>query len=132
MLGGSFYIAFFRNSISVGLLLTFFLMLDRPRCSMKKAIGIYVVFGVLMIGGYSLWYHFFTASFVQFASLSSFLTIGVFCGIMSSEILYLSVYKMAVGFYMFSVAPSVVWMWPGGGLREISGWTSLRALFARY
>lgn len=103
MLGGSFYIAFFRNSISVGLLLTFFLMLDRPRCSMKKAIGIYAVFGALLIGGYSLWYHFFIASFVQFASLSSFLTIGVFCGIMSSEILYLSVYKMAVGFYMFSV-----------------------------
>lgn len=103
MLGGSFWVAFLRNTISAGLMMSFFLMLDRPRFSMKKTIWCYVVFGILLITGYSFWYLFAHASFVQYASLSSLLVIGVFCGLMSGEVVYLSLYKMAVAFYMFSV-----------------------------
>lgn len=36
MLGGSFWIAFLRNGIGAGLIMTVFLMLDRPRQPMKK------------------------------------------------------------------------------------------------
>lgn len=79
MLGGSFYIALLRNTISAGLMMTFFLMLDRPRFSMKGTIWSYVVFGLVVIFGYSLWYLFHPASFVQYASLSSLVTIGIFC-----------------------------------------------------
>lgn len=103
MLGGSFWIAFLRNTISVILMMTFFLMLDRPRFSMKKTIWCYVIFGVSLIGSYSAWYYFATASFVKFASLSSLFVIGLFCGWMSCEVFYLSLYKMAFAFYMFSV-----------------------------
>lgn len=103
MLGGSFYIALLRNTISAGLMMTFFLMLDRPRFSMKGTIWSYVVFGLVVIFGYSLWYLFHPASFVQYASLSSLVIIGIFCGLMSSENVYLSLYKMAVAFYVFSV-----------------------------
>ena len=38
MLGGSFWIAALRNTISIGLMMGFFLMLDRPKFSMKKTI----------------------------------------------------------------------------------------------
>ena len=38
MLGGSFLVAVFRNTVSAGLMLSFFLMLDRPRFPMKKTI----------------------------------------------------------------------------------------------
>ncbi len=50
MLGGSFWIALFRNSISVVLMLSFFLMLDRPRLPLKKAVWCYGAFGVALIG----------------------------------------------------------------------------------
>lgn len=103
MLGGSFYIALLRNTISAGLMMTFFLMLDRPRFSIKGTIWSYVAFGLVLVFGYSLWYLFYPASFVQYASLSSLVTIGIFCGLMSSENVYLSLYKMAVAFYVFSV-----------------------------
>lgn len=36
MLGGSFGVAFFRNAIAAGLFMTVFLLLDRPKFSMKK------------------------------------------------------------------------------------------------
>ena len=38
MLGGSFWVALLRNTISAGLMMSFFLMVDRPRFSMKKTI----------------------------------------------------------------------------------------------
>ena len=103
MLGGSFWVALLRNTISAVLMMSFFLMLDRPRFSMRKTVGCYLVFGILLITGYSLWYLFAVFSFVQYASLSSLFVIGIFCGLMSGEVVYLSLYKMAVAFYMFSV-----------------------------
>lgn len=103
MLGGSFWIAFLRNTISVVLMLSFFLMLDRPRFSMKKTVCCYVVFGVSLIVGYSCWYLIEAVSFVKFAALSVLPVICVFCSLMSGEVLYLSLYKMALAFYLFSV-----------------------------
>ena len=38
MLGGSFWVAVLRNAMSMGLMMSFFLMLDRPRYAMKKTI----------------------------------------------------------------------------------------------
>ena len=103
MLGGSFWIAFLRNAISVVLMLSFFLMLDRPRFSMKKTVCCYAIFGVSLIAGYSCWYLFGTVSFVKYAALSVLPVIGIFCSLMSSEVLYLSLYKMALSFYTFYV-----------------------------
>ena len=103
MLGGSFWIAFLRNAISTVLMLSFFLMLDRPKFSMKKTAWCYIIFGVSMIITYSAWYLVEDSSFVRFAALSTLPVIGVFCSIMSSEVLYLSLYKMALTFYLFSL-----------------------------
>lgn len=103
MLGGSFWIAVLRNAMSMGLMMSFFLMLDRPRYVMKKTIGCYVIFGSLTVTGYSLWYLNAAESFVKFASLSSIVVTGLFCGLMSSDRVYLSLYKMAVSFYLLSV-----------------------------
>lgn len=120
MLGGSFWIAFLRNAISVVLMLSFFLMLDRPRFSMKKTVCCYAAFGISLIIGYSCWYLFGTASFVKFAALSVLPVIGVFCSLMSSEVLYLSLYKMALAFYLFSIGTflgvDVARWWFGGSL----------------
>lgn len=103
MLGGSFWIAFFRNLISAGLMLAFFLMLDRPRFSRKVTIWGYAIFGSTLITCYSLWYLYANDSFVQYAALSTLPVIGIFCSLMSGEVFYLSLYKMALAFYLFSV-----------------------------
>ena len=120
MLGGSFWIAFLRNAISTVLMLSFFLMLDRPKFSMKKTAWCYIIFGVSMIITYSAWYLVEDSSFVRFAALSTLPVIGVFCSIMSSEVLYLSLYKMALTFYLFSVCTfcgvDVARWWFGGNL----------------
>lgn len=103
MLGGSFWIAALRNTMSIGLMMGFFLMLDRPRFSMKKTICCYLVFGSIIITAYSLWYLLVTASFVRYSGLSSLFVVGIFCGSMSREASYLSLYKMGVAFYLLSI-----------------------------
>lgn len=103
MLGGSFWVAFLRNVISTVLMLSIFLMLDRPRFSMKTTVWCYIIFGICMITTYSVWYLVENDSFIRLAALSVLPVIGVFCSLMSSEVLYLSLYKMALTFYLFSV-----------------------------
>lgn len=107
MLGGSFWIAMLRNGMSIILMLSFFLMLDRPRLPMKKAVCCYVVFGLILLFGYSAWYLLDQESFVRIAPLSSLLVVGVFCSLMSGDVLYLSLYKIGAAFYLFSVGAFV-------------------------
>lgn len=103
MLGGSFWAALLRNTISATLMLSFFLMLDRPKFPIKKTICCYAIFDFLLIVSYSIWYLLDYDNFVRMASLSVLPIIGIFCGLMSGERIYLSLYKMAAGFYCFSV-----------------------------
>lgn len=103
MLGGGVLAVLLRNGMSIVLMLSFFLMLDRPRFSMKKTIICYVVFGLFLLFGFSIWYFLARESFVQMASLASIPVIGIFCSLMSEEILYVSLYKTAASFYLFSV-----------------------------
>ncbi len=89
MLGGSFWVAILRNGMSITLMLSFFLMLDRPRFSMKKTICCYAVFGLFLLFGFSVWYLLDYESFVKIAPLTSFPVIGIFCSLMSGEIIYI-------------------------------------------
>lgn len=120
MLGGSFWIALLRNGMSIILMLSFFLMLDRPRFSMKKTICCYVIFGLTLLFGFSTWYLLANESFVKIAALVSIPFIGIFCSLMSGEVLYVSLYKIAASFYLFSVGVfvgvDVARWWFGGNL----------------
>ena len=101
MLGGSFWIAVLRNSIGAGLMMTVFLLLDHPRLSMK--IWYYAIFGLLVVLVFSFWYWLDSGSFVRFAGMLSIPVVGSFCVAMSRDTLYLSLYKLALGFYLLSV-----------------------------
>ncbi len=131
MLGGSFWVAFLRNGMSITLMLSFFLMLDRPRFPMRKTVFYYVVFGLLLLTGYSLWYLFLNASFVKLAALSVLPVIGIFCSLMSQEVIYVSLYKIAASFYLFSVGTflgvDVARWWFGGNL-----WADILVRFLCY
>ena len=131
MLGGSFWVAFLRNGMSITLMLSFFLMLDRPRFSMKKTIYCYIAFGALMLVGYNFWYLLDHPSFVKMAAFSILPIVGVFCSLMSREVIYLSLYKIAASFYLFSVGTflgvDVSRWWFGGNL-----WVDILVRFLCY
>ena len=131
MLGGSFWIAFLRNGMSVVLMMSFFLMLDRPRFSMRTTVCCYIGFGLLILVSYSLWYLFANTSFVKMAAFSILPVIGIFCSLMSRENIYLSLYKTAAAFYLFSVGTflgvdAVRW-WFDGNL-----WVDILVRFLSY
>ena len=103
MLGGSFWIAFLRNGIGAGLIMTVFLMLDRPRQPMKRTVGWYVIFGSMIAALFSVWYVLNREGFIRFAGISTIPIMGSFSILMSREKLYLSLYKIALGFYLLAV-----------------------------
>lgn len=103
MLGGSFWIAFLRNGIGAGLIMTVFLMLDCPQQPMKKTIGWYVIFGSMIAALFSVWYVLNREGFIRFAGISTIPIVGSFSILMSREKLYLSLYKIALGFYLLAV-----------------------------
>lgn len=80
-----------------------FLLLDRPRYPMKRTILFYIIFGVFIVLGFSAWYVLDWESFVRFAGLACMPPIGIFCGLLSEDGIYLSLYKISLGFYLLSV-----------------------------
>lgn len=103
MLGGSFWIALLRNAMGGIMMMAVFLMLDRPRMSMKKAVICYIVFGLAAVLGFSIWYHISRDVYIRFAGLFSLPVIGIFCCMMSGDSLYLSLYKISLSFYLLSL-----------------------------
>lgn len=103
MLGGSYWISLLRNAIGAMLMMAVFLLLDRPRYPMKRTILFYIIFGVFMVLGFSAWYVLDWEGFVRFAGLACMPPIGIFCGLLSEDGIYLSLYKISLGFYLLSV-----------------------------
>jgi len=56
-----------------------------------------------MITAYSLWYLLAYDRFVKLGPLSSLLVIGIFCTLISRDVVYLSMYRTAAAFYLFAV-----------------------------
>lgn len=103
MLGGSFGVAVLRSTISAGLVMTVFLLLDRPKFPMKKTRIYYVLFGCLVVLSYSIWYMLDREGYVRFSGISVIPVVGIFCMLMSREKAYLSLYKIALGFYLLAI-----------------------------
>ena len=103
MLGGSFWVAFFRNGMGVVLVMSVFLLLDRPRKPMKKTIRWYVLFGGLFAALFSIWYVLDQERFIRFSGIMCIPVTGGFGIWMSREKLYVSLYKIALGFYLLAI-----------------------------
>lgn len=103
MLGGSIWVAALRNVMGAGLMMAVFLLLDRPRLSMKKTIWCYVLFGMAAVVCFSLWYLADKENFVRFSGMLLLPVMGIFCVKMSRDTLYLSLYKLTIGFYLLSL-----------------------------
>ena len=103
MLGGSFWVAGVRNGMAACLMMAVFLLLDRPRLPMKKTICCYVLFGAAAVVCFSVWYALDWESFVRFSGMLTIPVIGIFCTKLSRETIYVSLYKLTLGFYLISV-----------------------------
>lgn len=103
MLGGGFWMAFFRNGIGASMMMAVFLMLDRPRFSMKKTLYCYVLFGLAVASVFSIWYVADCESFVRFSGVTAFPVVGIFCTVLSADGVYLALYKISFGFYLLAV-----------------------------
>ena len=90
MLGGSFWVAFIRNGIGAGLIMAVFLLLDRPRFSLKKTACCYALFGLAVVVSFSIWYVIDQQNYIRFAGILAIPVIGIFCLFMSGETIYLS------------------------------------------
>lgn len=103
MLGGSFWIAAYRNCLGAGLMVSVFLLLDRPKFTMKKTIYSYIIFVLLAGLSFSVWYMLDAENFIRFAGMLSIPTVGIFFIKMSRDTLYLALYKLALGFYCLAL-----------------------------
>lgn len=103
MLGGPLWAAVLRNSLGAILMMGVFLLLDHTRLSMKKTVCYYFLFALFAIAGFSLWYLYDRENFIRFSGMFSIFVIGIFCILLSREILYVSLYKLALAFYMLSL-----------------------------
>ena len=85
----------------------------------------------MLFRSYSFWYLLANESFVKMAALSFLPVSGIFCSLMSQEVIYLSLYKIAASFYMFSVGTfvgvDVARWWFGGNL-----WVDILVRFLSY
>lgn len=103
MLGGPVYIAFIRYAISfVGVVLLFSLM-SESRYSRKKTVICYAGFGAVLIAGACIWYRIDWQSCARMAALVMYMCFTVFAAYISRDQIYLSVYKLALTFYLMAV-----------------------------
>ncbi len=103
MLGGSLWISVLRNGIGALTIMAVYLLIDRPRFSIRLTIWIYSVFLLAAVTVFSFWYLCSSDTYVRFSPLVCIPVVGVFCMKMSSDTLYLSMYRFTLSFYILSV-----------------------------
>ena len=103
MLGGSVYIAFFRLVINLAGVILLFSLLSESRFDRKKMVIGYVCFCTAMCVLASVWYVVNWESYVRMAPFTIYMCFSVFAIFMSKDSVYLTIYKLALGFYLMSV-----------------------------
>ncbi len=103
MLGGSIYIAFIRFAVSLAGTILLFSLLARSRFEKKKTILYYSCFSVALIFLACVWYVVDWESCARMVAFTMYLCFAILAVFMSSDSVYLTVYKLALVFYLMSV-----------------------------
>lgn len=103
MLGGSVYIAILRYVISLTGVIVLFSIMSKPRYSRKKMILYYSRFCVILIICACIWYVTDWSSCVKMSAFVMYMCFSAFAILMSSDPLYLSLYKLALTFYFLAI-----------------------------
>ena len=103
MLGGSVYIALIRFAISLAGVILLFSRMSDSRFSRIKTIVCYGCFSAVILTMACIWYVADWESCVRMVAFAMYICFAVFAIIISSDSIYLSVYKLALTFYLLAV-----------------------------
>lgn len=103
MLGGSVYIALIRFTISLVGVILFFSLMSESKYGRKKTIICYGCFGTFLIAAAGIWYAIDWQSCARMVAFMMYICFMVFSVCMSRDQLYLSIYKLALTFYLLAV-----------------------------
>lgn len=103
MLGGSVWIAFIRFAISLAGVILLFTRISESRFDGKRTILSYGCFSMVVLILACIWYVADRESCVRIVAFAVYMCFSVFAIMMSSDVVYLSVYKLALTFYLLAV-----------------------------
>ena len=103
MLGGSVYIALIRFAISLAGVILLFFKMSESRFGRKKTIVGYGCFSVIVLILASVWYVVDWKSCVRIVAFAMYVSFAIFAIIISRDSVYLSIYKLALTFYLMAV-----------------------------
>ncbi len=103
MLGGSVYIAFIRFAISLAGVILLFSRISESRFDRKKTVICYGGFSTVVLILACIWYVADWESCVRMVAFVMYMCFAVFAVFMSRDSVYLSVYKLALTFYLLAV-----------------------------
>lgn len=96
-------VALVRMVISIGGTVLLFFLMSEPKLEKKKARVCCLCFYLLLVMLTCLWYALSQETFARFGALAAYLCFGVFAVWISRDSLYVSLYKLALVFYLLSV-----------------------------
>ncbi|MCM1540745.1 MAG: GHKL domain-containing protein [Blautia sp.] len=103
MLGGSVWVALIRFAISLAGVILLFSRMSESRFDGKKTVICYGCFSVAVISIACIWYVVDWESCVRIVAFAMYMCFAVFAIFMSSDSVYLSIYKLALTFYLLAV-----------------------------
>lgn len=103
MLGGSVWIALLRFTISLAGVILLFSRMSESRFDRKKTVICYGGFTVVVLIPACIWYVTDWENCVRIVAIAMYVCFAVFAVFMSSDSVYLSVYKLALTFYLLAV-----------------------------
>lgn len=102
MLGGSVYIAFIRFAISLAGVVVLFFIISKSRFGRKKTLVCYGCFSAALILMACVWYVADWESCVRMVAFTMYMCFAVFAVFMNRDSVYLTLYKLALIFYLMS------------------------------
>lgn len=103
MLGGSVVIALIRMVISIGGIILLFFLMSESRFEKKKTIVRCACFYVALIAMTCTWYAISQENFARMGAFVAYLCFSIFAIWISRDSIYVSMYKLALIFYLLSV-----------------------------
>lgn len=103
MLGGTVYVAMLRFAVSLAGTILLYSLMSEPRYDRKRMAGYYGALSVALIAFAGVWYWIDWASCVRMVAFVMFVVFAGFSLLLSGDSLYLSLYKLALTFYLLAV-----------------------------
>ncbi len=103
MLGGPVYIAMIRYAISLVGTIVLFSLMSESRFDKKNTVIRYACFGTVLVSAACIWYAVDWESSAKTAAIVMYLCFCCFAVYMSSDPVGLSLYKLALNFYLLAV-----------------------------